>query len=594
MKKSLLYITSLLLSATAMTSCDDDFARPPIVMPEAEMAGKENITIAGLKDLYWQNENNYAVETTVNAEGSDLILKARVISTDINSTLYNYIYLEDETGGMSIAARQVKSSQKLATQFALGQEVYINVSGLYAGRYAGLFQLGALSSTGGTTFLENAVLLEHMQANGLAEPELITYKDVTLAELKSALNSQETVRSMMATSVKISNVSFSKPGTKFIPTEGQDNSIAFKDADGNSMVIRLNRYCTFGRDLIPSGTGSIKGILGFFNNDWQLIINSIDDLEGFTPAEENPDTPDNPDQPDQPSTGNGDGTEAAPFNCAAVIGGATGTDKWVKGYIVGWVDGMTLSEGAKFNNEATTNTNFLIADNAEETNVANCVPVQLPTDVRNSLGLQAKPGNYKKEVMLKGSLEKYFGTAGLKSVTEFKIDGAETPDVPSEPVTFIDETFETGIPAGWANIKVSGDKQWFQTSYQNNGYASMTGYKGTQPPFDAWLLTPAIDLSKVTDKKLSFDTQVNGYGSKTSVFEVYVLTSTDIATATKTKLNPTIAVAPESGYSEWANSGDVSLADYSGIVYIGFRFYATEDVKYATWCVDNVKVGSAQ
>ena len=594
MKKSLLYITSLLLSATAMTSCDDDFARPPIVMPEAEMAGKENITIAGLKDLYWQNENNYAVETTVNAEGSDLILKARVISTDINSTLYNYIYVEDETGGMSIAARQVKSSQKLATQFALGQEVYINVSGLYAGRYAGLFQLGALSSTGGTTFLENAVLLEHMQANGLAEPELITYKDVTLAELKSALNSQETVRSMMATSVKISNVSFSKPGTKFIPTEGQDNSIAFKDADGNSMVIRLNRYCTFGRDLIPSGTGSIKGILGFFNNDWQLIINSIDDLEGFTPAEENPDTPDNPDQPDQPSTGNGDGTEAAPFNCAAVIGGATGTDKWVKGYIVGWVDGMTLSEGAKFNNEATTNTNFLIADNAEETNVANCVPVQLPTDIRNSLGFQAKPGNYKKEVMLKGSLEKYFGTAGLKSVTEFKIDGAETPDVPSEPVSFIDETFETGIPAGWANIKVSGDKQWFQTSYQNNGYAAMTGYKGTQPPFDAWLLTPAIDLSKVTDKKLTFDTQVNGYGSKTSVFEVYVLTSTDIATATKTKLNPTIATAPESGYSEWANSGDVSLADYSGIVYIGFRFYATEDANYATWCVDNVKVGSAQ
>ena len=360
------------------------------------------------------------------------------------------------------------------------------------------------------------------------------------------------------------------------------------------MVIRLNRYCTFGRDLIPSGTGSIKGILGFFNNDWQLIINSIDDLEGFTPAEENPDTPDNPDQPDQPSTGNGDGTEAAPFNCAAVIGGATGTDKWVKGYIVGWVDGMTLSEGAKFNNEATTNTNFLIADNAEETNVANCVPVQLPTDIRNSLGLQAKPGNYKKEVMLKGSLEKYFGTAGLKSVTEFKIDGAETPDVPSEPVSFIDETFETGIPAGWANIKVSGDKQWFQTSYQNNGYAAMTGYKGTQPPFDAWLLTPAIDLSKVTDKKLTFDTQVNGYGSKTSVFEVYVLTSTDIATATKTKLNPTIATAPESGYSEWANSGDVSLADYSGIVYIGFRFYATEDANYATWCVDNVKVGSAQ
>ena len=166
--------------------------------------------------------------------------------------------------------------------------------------------------------------------------------------------------------------------------------------------------------------------------------------------------------------------------------------------------------------------------------------------------------------------------------------------MPTDPVSFIDETFETGLPAGWANIKVSGDKQWYQTSFSNNGYAAMTGYKGTQPPFDAWLLTPAIDMSKVTDKNLTFDTQVNGYGSTTSVFEVYVLTSADIASATKTKLNPAIAVAPESGYSSWTNSGNVSLADYSGIIYLGFRFYATQDANYATWCVDNVKVGSAQ
>lgn len=429
MKKSLLYITSLLLSATALTSCDDDFARPPIVTSESKWVDMENTTIAQLKELYWQDENNYAVQTTVNGGGEDLIIKARVISTDINSTLYNYIYVEDETGGMSIAARQVKSSQKLATQYALGQEVYINVTGLYAGRYAGLFQLGALSDKGGTTFLENAVLVEHVETNGLADPELIDYKDMTLAELKTALGSQETIKEIMATSVRISDVTFAQPGTKFIPTEGQDNSITFKDADGNSMVIRLNRYCTFGRDLIPSGTGSIKGVLGFFNNDWQLIINSLDDLEGFTPAEENPDTPDNP---DQPSTGNGEGTEAAPYNCAAVIGGATGTDAWVTGYIVGWVDGMTLADGAKFNNEGAVASNLLIADNPEETNLSNCVPVQLVSgsEARTALNLKDHPDNYKKEVSLKGSLEKYFGTAGLKSVNAYKIDGEESPVTP--------------------------------------------------------------------------------------------------------------------------------------------------------------------
>lgn len=289
----------------------------------------------------------------------------------------------------------------------------------------------------------------------------------------------------------------------------------------------------------------------------------------------------------------GDGTAAAPYNCSQVIGGATGTDAWVKGYIVGWVDGKTLAEGAQFNGTATSQSNVLIADDPNETNVSKCVPVQLPAgSVRNGVNLQTNPGNYKKVVSLKGSLEKYFGTAGLKTVTEFTLDGAEpTPPAPTDPVNSIDETFDTALPNGWSNIQVSGDKNWYWTSFSDNGYAAATGFKGTQPPFDTWLISPAIDMSKVTDKVLSFETQVNGYGSTTSTFEVYVLTSADIASANKTKLNPTLATAPASGYSGWVSSGDLSLAQFSGIVYIGFRYYATQDTYYATWCIDNVKVG---
>ncbi|WP_186321810.1 choice-of-anchor J domain-containing protein, partial [Bacillus pumilus] len=86
------------------------------------------------------------------------------------------------------------------------------------------------------------------------------------------------------------------------------------------------------------------------------------------------------------------------------------------------------------------------------------------------------------------------------------------------------------------------------TVFNDLPYAACTGYKGTTPPYDSWLISPAVDLSKVTDKKLSFDTQVNGYGSTTTVFEVYVMTSADPATATKTKLNPALPTAPDSGY----------------------------------------------
>ena len=293
----------------------------------------------------------------------------------------------------------------------------------------------------------------------------------------------------------------------------------------------------------------------------------------------------------------GDGTEAKPYNCSQVIGGATGTEAWVKGYIVGWVEGQYLSEGAHFDNTNVQSTsNILVADNADETNVANCVPVQLPAgSVRNALNLQANPGNYKQVVALKGSLEKYYGAPGLKTVTDYKLNGGSvTPPTPVDPVSSIDENFDASLnmPAGWTQVQIAGNKDFYVREFSGNNYVSVSGYQGN-PPFDMWLLTPPVDLSKVTDKTLSFDTQVNGYGSTTTQFEVYVLTSADVATANKTKLNPTLPTPPASGYSSWVNSGDLSLAQFSGIVYIGFRYYATQDANYATWGLDNVKVGKS-
>lgn len=172
-------------------------------------------------------------------------------------------------------------------------------------------------------------------------------------------------------------------------------------------------------------------------------------------------------------------------------------------------------------------------------------------------------------------------------------DDPVDPTPSGDAVSSLDETFPGKvIPTAWTLKQLSGDKAWYATEFNGSPCAACTGYKGNTPPYDAWLISPAIDMSKVTDKKLSFDTQVNGYGSTTTVFEAYVLTSVDPATATKTKLNPALATAPASGYSSWVSSGDLDLSAFSGTVYIAFRYYATTDAQYATWCVTNVKLNS--
>ena len=195
-----------------------------------------------------------------------------------------------------------------------------------------------------------------------------------------------------------------------------------------------------------------------------------------------------------------------------------------------------------------------------------------------------------------GILSTYGTTWQLTMRSDADVTVVEPVEEP-EPVISLNEGFDYCIPGEWTNVIVSGDKQWYYARLMDNGYAAMTGYKGSQPPFDAWLISPAIDLENADWKTLSFRTQVNYYLSTTSMLEVYLLDSCNPETASvKVKLDPVLATPlTQVGYSDWTESGDIDLSQWSdGVYYIGFRYYATEDVNYATWCLDDVKLGTEQ
>lgn len=135
----------------------------------------------------------------------------------------------------------------------------------------------------------------------------------------------------------------------------------------------------------------------------------------------------------------GNGTAENPYTIADIKNaGATGTNVYVKGYIVGFVPDKSIDE-AKFTAEGCEAvTNVLIAASAEETSVDNVMPVQLPSgDVRSAVNLKDNPTNLKQEVVLCGNVETYFGKQGLKSVVWAKLGdkevGTKPGDTPSTP-----------------------------------------------------------------------------------------------------------------------------------------------------------------
>ena len=88
----------------------------------------------------------------------------------------------------------------------------------------------------------------------------------------------------------------------------------------------------------------------------------------------------------------------------------------ITAYIVGAANGG-LSK-AEFTSETTVETNILIADNADETDVENCMPIKLAsgTVIREALNLGANKNVYKKKVTIECELGAYFSVAGTQNV----------------------------------------------------------------------------------------------------------------------------------------------------------------------------------
>jgi hypothetical protein len=719
-KKYILGLSALLGAAGFLSSCQDDFDNINTQAPSASLTA--NTTIAEVKARYWDDATNYATKIEANEDGSHVIVKGRVISSDEASNVFKSLVIQDETAALAFSI----NSYNLYLKYRRGQEIVVDLTDMYIGKYNGLQQMGmpewyAQGNAFEVTFMGPETFTRHAELNGWPEIEKIDTLVVnSFAELST---NPEGLQKMQSQLVRFNNVSFQNGGNDTFSTYHSSgvNQVVV-DANGATMNVRTSGYANFWNKRLPSGNGDIVGILSYYGTSgWQFIlidyegcmnfgnptlspgtetnpydvasvikleeagttasgwvkgyiagavapdvesVSSSSDIEWGAPTvlantlviapdtetkdiskcllislpaesalREAANLRDNPDvlgkeiavrgnfgkymdtygvldnmgtasefklegynNPSGEAIPAGDGSEASPWNATQVLGGtATGTSTWVKGYIVGYVPDKSLSE-AVFGAPATSATNILIALKPDVAEYGQCVPVQLPAgDVRTNLNLQDHPELLGKAVSVQGSVEKYFGVTGVKSVSAYSVEGGDTPEPPTpvDPVASIDENFDasTSIPAGWTQTQIEGNKSWYVPTFNGNNYAAMTGYKGTAP-FDQWLVTPPVDMSEVTNKTLSFDTQVNGYGSTTTVFEVYVLTSSEVATATKTKLSPAIATAPASGYSEWVASGDLDLSAFSGTIYIGFRYYATADANFATWCVDNVKLNA--
>ena len=120
------------------------------------------------------------------------------------------------------------------------------------------------------------------------------------------------------------------------------------------------------------------------------------------------------------------GTRGNPFTIEEARANSGRTNVWVEGYIVGFYG---TSARSSFVNDIVgegetqaSNSNIALASDVNESIATNTFPIMLGSgSVRNGLSLRLNPENFKKRVIIRGTIGTYMATTGLRDLTDFEI-----------------------------------------------------------------------------------------------------------------------------------------------------------------------------
>lgn len=265
-----------LVMGLGLTSCmDDDWKAPSGDTPaygNNTLQEKNVISIAKLKKDYGITKN--MINDTVRIDDG-IQIKGVVTGNDAEGNIYNEIALQDETGGILVCIAQ----GGLCGQIQVGQEILIDLGGLYIGAYRSQPQIGVPYTSTSASGAKSTYPSRIARAEWQTRFKLIGKPDATKLVAKEfdyeSLKGNETeLYKYAGCLVKATGVGFAKADgkTTYAPkSEGAStgygvmrafkNMSTGKDYTTNEFGVRTSCYSDFAAEKLPEGKLTVTGIL---------------------------------------------------------------------------------------------------------------------------------------------------------------------------------------------------------------------------------------------------------------------------------------------------------------------------------------------
>ncbi len=286
--KNIKYLMMMAISIFFASCMGDKYAEidenQPIPYGNNALTETNVMSIAALKEKYataiatdYRNGKSYEEVT------EDIQIKGIVTSTDVQGNIYSELAIQDKTSAIIISIAQ----GGLYGPLPIGTEVLVNLKGLYVGNYGKQAQIGvpSMNAKGATSIgrISRAVWNQHYKiistGNVVEATEFANGSNPTTWDLTKDCGKLGVIR----------NVTFksSRPivnGTYANATGGAGSvEWTLAEQDGNSVIVYNSNFADFANAKIPTGKVDITGIMKRFNNKWEIIIRTLDDVQPAAP-----------------------------------------------------------------------------------------------------------------------------------------------------------------------------------------------------------------------------------------------------------------------------------------------------------------------
>lgn len=281
MKKVQILLVTALFSTFLSCVNGDDYGTPDL--------SNECVTETVTKTV-----NEIAALATTNnptQHNANDIIEAFVTSSDEGGNFYKTLSLVsvDKVKGFTVPV----NAYNLYTKYKPGTKVYIKLKDLYyskatlsssleIGDYYYTEQYGAEIGRIAANKYESVIL---RSCQGIDEEDLVNHVSINEAKNDSYLHKlieftdvkfTETSEGGKYYDAAYPNSDFSNP--TYPSNIGGATNHQITDASGNTLIVRVSQYATFAGDIVPTGTGKIRGVLTKYNGGYQFMIRTINDV----------------------------------------------------------------------------------------------------------------------------------------------------------------------------------------------------------------------------------------------------------------------------------------------------------------------------